>query len=121
MTDRIDTSIESETNFWDSKEQPYETPFVCCQDDCGCANRCELNNTCSCQEREDDVCPNCMDSVISGSYKKMIEGTAGKEQIEYVIELKTLLKSFMPPDSETVKVLDTEIKLLQLLRDNQKE
>lgn len=123
MTENIDILIEDEMNFWDSKEEIYEKQFVCCEADCGCVNQCknELMQTCNCHEREDDVCPKCMDKVLDSTYKDMTEGTAGKPLIDYVIELKTILKSCMDPDSRISKTLDREIQIFKILRENQKE
>lgn len=122
MADNFNKAIKNEINFWESKEQLYEEKFVCCENECGCVNKCKnkLNSICNCDKSEYDVCPKCMDSIIDASYKEMIEGKAEKEQIELVIELKTLLKSLMNIDLSEVQQLDKEIKILDILSKNQK-
>lgn len=75
-------------------------------------------SNCDCKTRENDVCPNCVDSQMDEIYQSMIDGTAGKELIDIQIEIKSYLLSIITTP-EFVKKTSKEIEVLKMLRERQ--
>jgi len=76
------------------------------------------SNSCDCHTRENDVCPNCLDSTMDDIYQTMIDGTAGRELVDTQICLKELLMT-MIKNPEGIKKLQLEIAALKILRERQ--
>lgn len=75
-------------------------------------------NNCDCHTKEDDVCPNCLDSEMDDIYKSMINGTAGRNLIDMQIDIKEYLMTIIT-NPEFVKNTQDEIKTLKILRERQ--
>ena len=77
-----------------------------------------MSKSCDCKNREDDVCPICLDSVLDEINKRnqIIKKELLKTQIEAEIELKQALIT-MISNSEFIKKTENEILSLKLLYD----
>lgn len=74
--------------------------------------------SCNCYMRENDVCPNCVDSCMDDLWQRMMDGTAGRNIIDTQIDIKTFLKSIIT-NEEFVSQTEKEIRALTILRERQ--
>lgn len=75
-------------------------------------------NNCDCHTRENDVCPRCLDSVKDDYNQQMINGTVGRNAIDFDIAMKEhLMKIIKNP--EFIEKTQLEISALRVLRERQ--
>lgn len=76
------------------------------------------SNTCDCHTRENDVCPNCLDSTLDDIWKSMVEGTAGRNSVDQSIAVKEMLMTIIKNPDFIMKT-QLEIATLRILREKQ--
>ena len=73
-----------------------------------------------CDCKNDDVCFKCLDKTLDESNRNIINGTAGKNYIDTLIEFKTNFANIIPDkNSELVKKIENEISVLRQYREIQ--
>ena len=123
--------LENEMEFWANKEKNIEEiteqitedcDFKCCEGECnGNCKMIEQMTYCD-YEKCNETYGQCLDCEIVDIWKRIIRGESSKEFVDGWISMKTLLVSFLQEqESSAVQNLNKEIKVLEILREHQKE
>jgi hypothetical protein len=119
--------LENEIKFWENKEASMVVNTETSQFKCG---ECDCNANCEKKEpitycdyeKCNETYGQCLDCEIVDIWKYIIKGETSKEFIDNWISMKTLLLSFLKDqESAAANNLKKELKVLELLRDHQKE